>query len=46
MFDPPGFSRGLQITLVAVSMLLLWVGIAVYVDRRVRRGRDPVTSRD
>jgi uncharacterized membrane protein YfhO len=41
-FDAPGFSRGLQITLVAVSMLLLWVGVAVYVDRRAWR----VTSRD
>ena len=46
MFDPPGFTRGLQITLVAVSMLLLWVGVAIFVDCRVRRGRDPVTSRD
>ena len=45
-FDAPGFLRGLQITLVAVSMLLLWVGVAIFVDRRVRRGRDPVTSRD
>jgi hypothetical protein len=45
-FDAPGFSRGLQITLVAVSMLLLWVGVAIFVDRRVRRGCDPVTSRD
>ncbi len=33
-FDAPGFSRGLQITLVAVSMLLLWAGAAAHVDRR------------
>jgi hypothetical protein len=39
-FEAPGFSRGLQITLAAVSMLLLWAGGAAYLDRRVRRGRD------
>jgi hypothetical protein len=44
-FDPPGFWRGLQITLVTVSMLLLWAGGAVFVDRR-QRGRDLVTARD
>jgi hypothetical protein len=36
-FDAPGFARGLQITLLAVSILLIWAGGAVYVDRRVRR---------
>jgi uncharacterized membrane protein YfhO len=36
-FDAPGFSRGLQITLLSVSILLLWAGGAAYVDRRVGR---------
>jgi hypothetical protein len=36
-FDAPGFSRGLQITLLSVSILLLWAGGAAYVDRHVRR---------
>jgi hypothetical protein len=36
-FDPPGFTRGLQITLLSVSILLLWACGAVYADRRVRR---------
>jgi hypothetical protein len=36
-YEAPGFVRGLQITLLAVSMLLLWTGGAVYLDRRVRR---------
>ena len=36
-YDAPGFWRGTQITLLSVSMLLLWAGIAAYVDRRVRR---------
>jgi hypothetical protein len=45
-FDAPGFSRGLQITLLAFSILLLWAGGAAYADRRVRRGRDLVTSRE
>jgi hypothetical protein len=36
-FGAPGFARGLQITLLAVSILLLWAGGAAYVDRRVRR---------
>jgi hypothetical protein len=36
-YDAPGFARGLQITLLAVSTLLIWVGGAAYVDRRVRR---------
>jgi hypothetical protein len=36
-FEAPGFSRGLQITLVAVSILLLWAVGAAYVDRRVPR---------
>jgi hypothetical protein len=38
-YDAPGFSRGLTITLVAVSLLLLWAGSAAYVDRRARRSR-------
>jgi uncharacterized membrane protein YfhO len=36
-FEAPGFMRGLQITLLALSMLLLWAGAAVYAERRVRR---------
>jgi uncharacterized membrane protein YfhO len=36
-FDAPGFMRGLQITLLAVSTLMLWVGGAAYADRRARR---------
>lgn len=35
-YDPPGFWRGLQITLLAVSVLFLWAGGAVYMDRRAR----------
>jgi hypothetical protein len=38
-YDAPGFWRGLQITLAAVSILLLWSGGAAYVHRRVRRSR-------
>jgi hypothetical protein len=38
-FDPPGFTRGLQITLLSVSMLLLWAAGAALADRRVRRQR-------
>jgi hypothetical protein len=38
-FDPPGFWRGLQITLLSVSMLLLWAGGAALADRRVPRPR-------
>jgi hypothetical protein len=33
-FDAPGFSRGLQITLLSVSILLLWAGGAAYLGRR------------
>jgi hypothetical protein len=36
-FDAPGFARGLQITLLAVSTLLIWVGGAAYMDRRGHR---------
>jgi hypothetical protein len=36
-FEAPGFMRGLQITLLALSILLLWAGAAVYAERRVRR---------
>jgi hypothetical protein len=38
-YSAPGFSRGLRITLLAVSILLLWAGGAAYVDRRVGRSR-------
>jgi hypothetical protein len=33
-YDAPGFVRGLQITLVALSLLLIWAGCAAYIDRR------------
>ena len=36
-YDPPGFRRGLAITLVAISMLILWTAAACYADRRARR---------
>ena len=36
-YGAPGFWRGLQITLVAVSTLLFWVAGAGYMDRRARR---------
>jgi hypothetical protein len=41
-FDAPGFVRGLEITLLAVSTLLVWVGGAAYMDRRGRWQRDEV----
>jgi hypothetical protein len=34
VYDAPGFTRGLQITLVALSLLLLWLGAAAYTARR------------
>jgi hypothetical protein len=40
-YDAPGFWRGLQITLLSVSMLFLCAGTALYVDRRAR-GDAPV----
>jgi len=36
VFTPPGFFRGLQITLIAISALVLWVFCAAYIDHRVR----------
>ena len=33
-YEAPGFARGLQITLAAVSLLLLWAGAAAWIDRR------------
>ena len=36
-YDAPGFWRGLTITVVAVSILLLWAVGAFYMDRRARR---------
>ncbi|PYR93284.1 MAG: hypothetical protein DMF84_09845 [Acidobacteria bacterium] len=36
-YDAPGFVRGLWITMLAVSALIVWAGAAAYVDRRVRR---------
>jgi hypothetical protein len=38
LYEAPGFFRGLRITLLAVSTLLLWLGTAAYVDRRIRPG--------
>ena len=34
VYDAPGFTRGLQITLAALSMLLVWLGTAAYAGRR------------
>jgi membrane protein YfhO len=36
-YDAPGFVRGVWITMLAISTLLVWAGAAVYVDRRVWR---------
>jgi hypothetical protein len=36
-YEAPGFAHGLQITLAALSILLLWMGGAAYMDRRVLR---------
>ena len=36
-YGAPGFVRGLLITLLSVSLLLLWAAGAAYVDWRVRR---------
>jgi hypothetical protein len=38
-YDAPGFARGLKITLLAVSILLLWAGGATYLDRRATGSR-------
>ena len=40
-YDLPGFARGLRITLLSVSTLLVWLGVAAYLDRRARRGFSP-----
>jgi hypothetical protein len=34
-YEPPGFKRGLQITVLAVSILLVWLAAAAYADRRL-----------
>jgi uncharacterized membrane protein YfhO len=34
-YQAPGFARGRQITLVAVSILLFWAGGAAYAGRRL-----------
>lgn len=36
-YEPPGFVRGLQVTVLGLSALFVWVGAAVWVDRRARR---------
>ena len=36
-YEAPGFVRGLWLTLLALSTLIVWAGAAAYVDRRVRR---------
>jgi hypothetical protein len=33
-YDPPGFVTGLQITMLSLSLLLLWVACAAYAERR------------
>ena len=37
LYEAPEFFRGLRITLLAVSSLLIWLGIAAYLDLRMRR---------
>jgi hypothetical protein len=39
VYDAPGFTRGLQISLVSTVLLLMWAAAAAYADRRVRRYR-------
>ena len=36
-YEPPGLARGQRITIAALSMLLIWMAAAIYVDRRARR---------
>jgi hypothetical protein len=33
-YEAPGFARGLWISLLAISTLLVWAGAAFYIDRR------------
>jgi uncharacterized membrane protein YfhO len=35
-YEAPEFFRGLRITLLALSTLVLWLGVAAYFDLRVR----------
>jgi uncharacterized membrane protein YfhO len=35
-YEAPGFFTGLRITLLSLSTLLLWLGIAAYFDLRAR----------
>jgi hypothetical protein len=44
-YDAPGFRPGLEITLLAISTLLIWLGGALYVDRRVRRSHHGLDGR-
>ena len=37
VYSAPGFFRGLQVSLLAISALLLWVCAAAYADRRSAR---------
>lgn len=46
VYQAPGFFRGLPITLLAVSILLLWLGTAAYFDLRVRRARSRSGTND
>ena len=34
VYDPPGLITGLQITMLSVSLLILWLAVAAYADRR------------
>ncbi|HEY7284299.1 MAG TPA: YfhO family protein [Vicinamibacterales bacterium] len=34
VYDPPGLITGLQITMLSVSLLVLWLAVAAYIDRR------------
>lgn len=39
-YEAPGVARGLRITSIAVALLLLWAGVAFYMDARARRYRN------
>jgi uncharacterized membrane protein YfhO len=36
-YEMPGFVRGAQVSLLGLSVLLMWIAGAAYMDRRVRR---------
>jgi hypothetical protein len=42
VYEAPGFWTGLRITLLALSALVIWAGVAVYLDRRAEARRSEV----